>query len=169
MVRDDFGHEDGDLMRSVELARLFARIGGEHADEVFVDKAQHVVALPAIHGDVFDELEQLADGLGLLGGGVAEFAQAGFKGLENALEETLVVRVNQAAEGGQGIAHMGDVEVALVLDPGGKQMRVGNEVADVALDVVNGFGVALLKGHGDRSSLKSSLFAKRTSLSERYL
>jgi hypothetical protein len=142
MVRNDFGHEHGDLVRGVELARLFAGIGGKHADEVFIDEAEHIVALAAIHGNVFDELDQLADGLSLLGGGVAQLAQAGFKGFENALEKALVVRVNQATKGRQGIAHMGDIEVALCSIQVENRVRVGDEVADVALDVVNGFGVA---------------------------
>ena len=38
MVRDDFGHKHGNLVRRVELARFFARIGGKHADEIFVMK-----------------------------------------------------------------------------------------------------------------------------------
>ena len=41
---------------------------------------------------------------------------------------------------------MGDIEVALVLDPGGKQVLVGDEVDDIALDVVNGFRVILREG-----------------------
>ena len=61
-------------MRRVELARLFTRIGGKHADEIFVDQAEHVVTLPVIHGDVLDELEELADSLGLLCGGISELA-----------------------------------------------------------------------------------------------
>ena len=99
MVRDDLGHEYGNLVRRVELARFFTRIGSKHANEIFVDKAEHIVALPAIHRDIFDELEQLADSLGLLRGSITKLAQACFKGLENALEKAFVVRVNQAAEG----------------------------------------------------------------------
>lgn len=143
MVRNDLGHEHGDLVRGVKLACLFPGISGEHAYEIFVDEAEHIVALPAIHGDVLDELNQLADGLGLLCGGVAKFAQAGFKRLKNALEETLVVRVYKATEGRQRIAHMGYIEVSFVLDPCRKQMLVGNEVADVAFNVFNGLSVVL--------------------------
>ena len=146
MVRNDFGHEDGNLMRGVELASFLARIGGEHADQIFVDEAEHIVALAAIHWNVFDELNQFADGFGLLGGGVAELAQASFKGLENALEKALVVRVNQATKGRQGITYMRDIEVAFVLYPSGKQMLIGDEVANVAFDVVNGLSVAFGQG-----------------------
>ncbi len=49
--------------------------------------------------------------------------------------------VNQAVKGRQGIAHMRHIKVALVRDPGRKQVLVGDEVADVALDMVNGFKV----------------------------
>ena len=78
MVRDDFGHEHGDLVRRIKLARLFARIGSKHADEIFVNEAEHIVALPAIHGDVLDELDEVANSLGLPRSGIAELAQAGF-------------------------------------------------------------------------------------------
>ena len=48
--------------------------GGKHADKIFVDEAEHVVALAAIHRNVFDKLDEFADGLGLLCCSVAEFA-----------------------------------------------------------------------------------------------
>ncbi len=56
MVGDDFGDEDGNLVRRVELARFFACVGGEHPDEILVDEAEDIVALAAVHGDVFDEV-----------------------------------------------------------------------------------------------------------------
>ena len=130
-------------MRGVELTRLFARIGGEHADQILVDKAEDIVALAAIHRDHLDKLNQLADGLGLLCGRVAKFAQAGFQSLEDALEEALVIRMNKAAKGRQGIAYMGDLEVATLLDPCRKQMFVGDEVTEVALDEVHGLRVVV--------------------------
>ena len=63
MVRDDLRHEHRHFVRCVELPCLFARVGSEHADEVLVDEPQHVVVLLAIHGDVFDELDEIADRL----------------------------------------------------------------------------------------------------------
>lgn len=57
-----------------------------------------------------------------------------------------MVGVNQAAKGREGIAHMGHIKVALLLYPGGKQVLVGDEVANVAFDVVNGFGVVFRQG-----------------------
>ena len=145
MVRDDLGHEYGDFVRGVEFARFFARVCGKHADEILVNEAKHIVALASIHRNVFDELNKIADGLGLPRGVVAEFAQAGFQGLENALEETLVIRVNEAAEGRQGIAHMGDIKIAFLIDPGGEEVRVGKEITEVALEMINGFLVILGK------------------------
>ena len=56
-----------------------------------------------------------------------------------------MVRVNEAAKGRQGIAHMGDIEVAFVLDPRRKQMLVRDEVPDVAFDVVNCLGIVFRK------------------------
>lgn len=84
---------------------------------------------------------QLADGLGLSGSGVAELAQAGFQRLENAVEEALLVRIDETAEGRERIAHMGDIDVALWVDPSGKQVLVADEVAEGALDVVHRLGV----------------------------
>ena len=72
MVRDDFGHEQGHLVRRVELASLLSGVCGEHADEVFVDEAQHVVVLPAVHRNDLDQLDEAADGLCLRAGAVAE-------------------------------------------------------------------------------------------------
>lgn len=52
-----------------------------------------------------------------------------------------MVGVNQTAEGRKGIADMRDIEIALVLNPGRKQVLVGDEVADVAFDMVDGLGI----------------------------
>lgn len=41
---------------------------------------------------------------------------------------------------------MGNIEVAFVLDPSGKEMLVSDEVADVTFDVLNGLGVIFRKG-----------------------
>lgn len=100
MVRDDLGHKHGNLVWRVKLACFFTRIGGKHADQIFVNEAKDIIALTTIHGDVFDQMDELADGLSLLGGGVTEFAQASFKRFENAIEQAFVFRVNQAVESG---------------------------------------------------------------------
>jgi len=42
--------------------------------------------------------------------------------------------LNQAAKGREGIAHMGDIEVAFVLDPGGKQVLVADEVTKITFN-----------------------------------
>ena len=132
-------------MRGVKLARLFAGIGGEHADQIFVDEAKHIITLPAIGGDVLDEMNQIADGLGLPGGGIAELAQAGFQCLKNAFEEALMVRVDEATERGQSFAHMGNIKVGLGINPSGEQVLVGDEIANAAFDMVNGFHVPFRK------------------------
>ena len=44
-----------------------------------------------------------------------------------------------------GIIYHFIVEIAFVFDPGGKEVRVGKEVAEVALEMVNGFLVILGK------------------------
>lgn len=78
-------------------------------------------------------------------GGVAELTEAGFQRLEDALEESLVMRVNQAAECGQRVADVGNVEIAFLIDPGGEEVRVGKEIAEIAFEMVNSFLVILGK------------------------
>ena len=74
MVRDNFRHKHGYFVRRIEFPRLLASVSGEHADQILVDEPQHVITLLAIHGYVFDELDELADGLGLFRGSIAQFA-----------------------------------------------------------------------------------------------
>lgn len=70
VMGDDLRHELGHFVGRVEFPGLLARIGGEIADEVFIDVAQHVVVLPAVHGDVLDEMDEVAHGAGLGAGAV---------------------------------------------------------------------------------------------------
>ena len=60
MVRNDFGHQHGDLVWCVEFARLLAGIGSKLADKVFVDESQYVIVLLAIHRNILNQLEQIA-------------------------------------------------------------------------------------------------------------
>ena len=56
VVGDDLGHQQGDFVGRVELARFLARIRSEFLDEIFVDETKDIVALPSIHRDLFDQL-----------------------------------------------------------------------------------------------------------------
>ncbi len=90
MVRYNFGHQQRYFVGRIKLARLFSGIGGEHADQIFIYKTQHIIALLAIHRDIFDQLNQLTNLLSLFGRSVAQFAQPRIQGLENTIEQALV-------------------------------------------------------------------------------
>lgn len=103
VMGDDLRHELGHFVGRVEFPGLLARIGGEIADEVFIDVAQHVVVLPAVHGDVLDEMDEVAHGAGLGAGAVPQMAQTGLEGLEDALKEFPVVVAEEAGECGRAV------------------------------------------------------------------
>ena len=94
----NFGHQQRNLMGRVELARLFAGIGGKHTDKIFIDEAQHIIALLAVHRNILDQIQQTADGFGLGAGAVAQFGKTGFQCVEDFLKHTLVRGGNQPAE-----------------------------------------------------------------------
>ena len=107
----NLGHEDGHLVRRVELPCLLARVGGKVGNEVLVDVAEHVVTLPAVHRDVLYKAQKPADGLGTRTRGVTQLGQARLQRLENVVEDIAVVGINQAAKGRECLGHVGDVEV----------------------------------------------------------
>ena len=121
-------------MRRVELACLLAGVGGEVADEVLVDEAEHVVVLATVHRDVFDEVDEVASGLGLAPCVGAELGETGPQRVEDAVEDALASRVDVAAKGIEGVANVRNLEVAALGDPGGEEVVVGDEVAALALD-----------------------------------
>ena len=135
--RDDLAHEHGNLVRGVELAGLFAGVGGEVADEVLVDEAQHVIVLTAIHRDVLDEVDEVAGCLGLAARIGAQLGEARLQRVEDAVEDALAGRVDVAAKGREGVAHVRYLEVAALSDPGGEEVVIGDEVAALALDEIN--------------------------------
>ena len=146
MVGHYFGHEQRNLVGRVELARLFSGIGGKHADEVFVNEPQNVVVLPAVHGDDIYQLDKIADGLCLRAGAVAKLGKPGLQGIKNAVEDFFVRGVNEAAEGRERVAYIGHVKVSAHFKPGGKQVFVGDEVANVLLDGLDDTGVGFRQG-----------------------
>ena len=86
----DFRHQQRNLVGRIELARLFAGIGGKHTDKIFIDEAQHIIALLAVHRNILDQVQQAADGFGLGAGAVAQFGKTGFQCVEDFLKHTLV-------------------------------------------------------------------------------
>ena len=133
-------------MGRVELACLFACIGGKHTDKIFVDEAQHIIALLAVHRNILDQIQQTADGFGLGAGAVAQFGKTGFQCVEDFLKHTLVRRGNQPAERRQRVTHIGNIKILAHAEPGGEEIFVGDKIADVFLHPFDGFGVVLVYG-----------------------
>ena len=71
---------------SLAYARLFTGVSCKVADEVFIDEAKNVIVLLAIRRNIFNQLNQLTDRLGLIARAVAEFAQTCFQSIENFTE-----------------------------------------------------------------------------------
>lgn len=121
-------------MRRIELACFLTGVGGEVADEVLVDEAEHVIVLATVHRDVLDEADEVASGLGLAPCVGAELGETGLQRVEDAVKDALAGRVDVAAKSREGIANVRNLEVAAFGDPGGEEVLVGDEVAALALD-----------------------------------
>ena len=58
-------------MGCVELTGFFPGIGGKHANEILIDKAQDIVVLLTVHRDFIDKTNEITDSLGLFTGSCA--------------------------------------------------------------------------------------------------
>ena len=87
MVGNDFGHKQRYFVRRIELARLFARIGGKHTYQIFVYKAENVIILLAVHRNNLDQLNKLANCLRLRTRAVAQLAEPRFQRFEYVLKQ----------------------------------------------------------------------------------
>ena len=72
-----FAHELRNFARRVELTGLLTRIGSEVANQIFVNEAEGIVILPAVHRNVLDEVDEVADSLATTFFIGAEFGQTG--------------------------------------------------------------------------------------------
>ena len=154
MLGDDFRHEEGNLMRRIELARLLPRVRGEHADQILIDETEDVIVLASVHGNVPDEIEERLDGFRLRGRGVTELAQSRFERIENVRENLLVRRRDHPRKGRKRIAHVRDIESRPLGKPSRKEMLVRNEVADMRLDEIDGLGIRFVEFLFDRRRVK---------------
>ena len=111
VIGNDFRHQQRHFMRCIEFARFFACVGSKHTDEIFVDKAQYVIALFAVHRNIGNQHEKVFHRIGLAGGGITQFAQARFQGFENAVKNRDVVFCNIAAESAHCSADVGNIEI----------------------------------------------------------
>ena len=85
-------------MWGIKLTGFFTGIGGKLTDEIFIDKAQDIVVLPAIHGYILNEIKQIADGFCLLTLRATKVFQAILQGVKNTFKHFFVARRNQTVE-----------------------------------------------------------------------
>ena len=145
MPGDDFAHQLGNLRRCVEFAGLLPRIGGEIADEIFVDEAENVIILTTIHRNVFNEVNQISRGLGLASRVGAKFGKPGLQRVENTVEHSLTRRIDVAGERRKRITHVGNLEIVALFDPCGKQVVIGDEIATLILYAFHNVRIILRK------------------------
>ena len=157
MIRHDFRHEQTDFVRGVELTRLLAGVCGELADQVFINEAKHIIVLLAVHGNVLDQVDQVADCFRAAGSAVAQLGQSGFQRLEDFVKDLFVIGIDEPAESGKRIGDVGDVENLSHGQPRGEQILICDEVAHVVADVLHGV-VVLFRERLDILLLKALLF-----------
>ena len=141
MVRHDFRHEQRNFVRRVELAGLLACVCCKVADQIFVDKAENIIILLAVHGNVFDEIDQVANGLCPRTGAFTQFGQAGLQRSKDAVKHLFVVRVDQSTECLQCYRHIIGLEVTAFTDPCGKQIFIGDKIADILPNGIQRFDI----------------------------
>ncbi len=98
-------------MRSIKLSGLFSGVSGEITDQVFVYETKHIIVLLAVHRDVFNQVDEVADGFGLRCGTVSQFGQSGLQSVKNAFKYFLVGGINQTVESGQCVTYILDAEI----------------------------------------------------------
>lgn len=86
-------------MRRIKLTGLLARIGGEVADEILVDKAKHIVVLAPIHRNVLDEVDEITSSLGPTPCVGAKLGETGLQRVEDAVEDALAGGVDITVKG----------------------------------------------------------------------
>ena len=143
VIGHDLRHQQGNLMRGIELPGLFTGICREVADQVLINEAQNVIILFAVHGNVLDQLKQVADRLGSCAGGVAQLAQTGIKGIKNLLENLFVFWIDQAIERRERVGDIGDVKVLAFGQPCGEEMFIGDKIAKLAAAVSHSVRIVL--------------------------
>ena len=128
-------------MRRIELTGLFAGIRCKVADQVLIDKAQNIIILLAIHGNILNEVNQIPDSLCACTGTFTQLGQTGLQRCKNAIKHLLVMGVDQAAECLKCHRHIVRFEVAAFADPCRKQIVVCDKIADVAPYTVDRFSI----------------------------
>ena len=132
-------------MRRVELPRFFARIGRKIADQIFIDEAENIIILSAIHGNVFYQINQIADGFGARAGSFSQFGQTGFQRFENTLKYFFMMRIDVPVKSGNGIRYVRSGKIHTLGYPCGKKAVIRYEVANILSNHLHGFSIILIQ------------------------
>ena len=143
VMGNNFRHQKRNLMGRIEFARLFPCVGGKIADKILVDESEDIIVLLPVHGNILDEVDQVADRFRSCAGGLAQFGKPGLEGGKNIVEYLFVGRIDEAAERGKRIRHILSGKVDALGNPTREKIFIGNKVPQVFLDTLNGFAVLL--------------------------
>ena len=120
-------------MRRIEFSCLFSCIRREFFNQIFINEAQNIVVLSAIHWNIIDQLNQIADGLGLALGIFSQLAQSCFQRVKNPIKYLFVGWRNQSGKGRQSRTNIVHAEIRAHVNPGRKHILVGNKIAQTLL------------------------------------
>ena len=61
VIGNNFSHQLGHFVRRIEFTGFLTGIGGKVTDEILINKAENIVVLLAVHGDIFNQLNKFTD------------------------------------------------------------------------------------------------------------
>ena len=105
-------------MRCIKLACFLAGIGRKLLQEILIDKAEHIVVLPAVHRNLVNQMNQIARRLTLHLRIFAELRESHFERLENPLKDFFMRRRNQAVKRRERHAHIVNRKIHALPNPG---------------------------------------------------
>ena len=118
-------------MGRIKLAGLLPGVGGKIADEIFVDETENIIILLAVHRNILDKINQIADGLCPCARGLPQFRKPGLERGKNIVEHFLVGRVDKPAESRQCVCDIFGGKVNPLGNPTGEKIVVGDKVSKV--------------------------------------
>ncbi|OQA28864.1 MAG: hypothetical protein BWY58_00140 [Chloroflexi bacterium ADurb.Bin344] len=57
MIGDNFRHQQRYFVRRIKFTGLFPSVGGEHANQVFINESKYIIILPPVHRNIFYQLK----------------------------------------------------------------------------------------------------------------
>ena len=122
-------------MGRIKLTSFFTGVRRKVTDEVLVNESQNIVVLLAVCGDVFNQLNQLSDCLGLIAGAFAKFAQAGFQRVKYLAEYLFLRFTDQTIKCRERCSDIIHRKSAPHFQPSGKKIPIIDEIAKMHLTV----------------------------------